>query len=302
MAISLAYFSFNFFISGNHLVWFFRRRNWKFVRKTGGVVIMVAKKLIYYILPLVFIVLVVMWIWGPEAAWSGMKGAVKGVIEMAPNVTIGAEEIRAKKIQVPKEVEKTYINLYSALERAKESRMSKCVIQYDELSNLKDFKIALNYLDGKMILNLMTKKDQFVTELRKEIDGLKPCIVGGISGTVGHPEAAYNFFYNWIDPRIYPKKKEFKTPEYNWFKDRIVIMDKETLVAAGREYDLEDEGLTYIDKKINLLYKANDDAVCFLVTHDGDTTCEDTADEDGVDDDCLEEFLPTGKLTIDVCR
>jgi hypothetical protein len=263
---------------------------------------MVTWRWVYWIIPLVALAVIGMIIWGPGALFERTQQAVAGTVGfIQENVRIGTEELPAAEVHIPIQLKDAYNSLYAALQRAQQSSQVRCIVMYKEFPDIEGFIITFDYINGKMVMNLRTDDNIIITEFRKELP-LKPCLVGGVTGTVSDPAAASNFFYNWISPRNYPKFSQFKVPEYNWFENGMRITDRETIVAAGHEYDLEDEELTYFGDAVSLLYKADDDAVCFIPTHDGDMTCDDEATEEGIDDDCMKELLPSGQFTVEVCR
>lgn len=97
MAVGLNNFSFDFPLGSFGLVWFSRRGNWKAVWKIRGGTAMSLEKLVYYIIPLVVLVLLIIWLLGGGGLFEGVKAAAKGIIEKTPKVTMGAEELKTEK-------------------------------------------------------------------------------------------------------------------------------------------------------------------------------------------------------------
>ena len=99
------------------------------------------------------------------------------------------------------------------------------------------------------------------------IPGWKPCIVGGFveNRLQGEEYPAKNFYFNWF------KKggKLIKEPE-GLVTPRLTLVDAETLHWPGDELNkknLYDNELRIEQRKINLLYKADDQGhVCFIPT------------------------------------
>ncbi|MAF99308.1 MAG: hypothetical protein CMH61_01730 [Nanoarchaeota archaeon] len=264
---------------------------------------------VYYVIPIFALVVIGLMIFGPDKLWENTTDVFNDTVGFIDDQTqVGMDEVEQTVPTIPASFVSAYESLHAALKEGKDSPRKQCLLLYDDFGQFSDFTISLNLINDKLVMDMHDDNGQVITQYNHEIEGLKPCIVGGQTGSVSNPDAAVNFFKNWINPRVFPHVNAFALPEYNWFNRGLVIDDNHKLIASGVEYDLDDEGTvlfadlpTVESGPKNVLYKADDDAVCFIVTHDGDNTCDDEADELGVDDDCVKEFLPDGSYTIPVC-
>ncbi len=218
------------------------------------------------------------------------------------NITIG-EEIEPTKVEIPADIDAVFNNLTRAFEKGITSKNTYCLIPYpaiNEKTAFKGYNISLEVApDGMWII--LNGRERGMQELKRtKIMGIgRPCVVGGKAEYEGKKYvAAENFYNNWI-----LKKSKKLYPEYTpWYK--FSITGKYELTVGEGTLDLEDNNLKYAGKEVDLLYKANSNHICFFATFDDwdDPLGKCNADEDGLDDDCLEEFLPGGKYPLPFCE
>ena len=249
---------------------------------------MAFKKLIYYLIPLIVLILVVMWQFGPEGLFEGMKEAVTGVV----NITIGAEELTGEKPTIPEEHRKAIRKLVDTIKGMVDSERTNCFANYGKLPDLGEEGTSISFqLKGDktvMVIGGGAGGKQEVSY--EEIEGFKPCVIAGPENTnekANDKVVAENFYDNFL-------RKDFDCagcdmwvcPEgcdvpYWTMSKQIIIKEKETIVYDGTVGDFEDGGW---------LYKNNNGYICFFPTVDGDIfgNC-DGSNADGLDDDCLGE-------------
>ncbi|MBR9683596.1 hypothetical protein GOV03_03580, partial [Candidatus Woesearchaeota archaeon] len=110
---------------------------------------MAVKKLAYYLIPLIVLILVVMWQFGPEGLFDGVKGAVEGIVDLAPKVTVGSEELKGEKPTIPPEHDTAIRNLVDTIKKMKDSEKTNCFANYGGLPALGEKGTSLNFqLEG----------------------------------------------------------------------------------------------------------------------------------------------------------
>ncbi len=122
----------------------------------------------------------------------------------------------------------------------------------------------------------------------KDNEGTNAFLMKGESGSLGVEEInkdvcvidPRNFYDNYLDGTPCTSNCKTNYKEVN----EIEIRGKEEIYFNGNEYDLKD---------LNLMFKADNNLICFFPTHRGNSLCD--AKEYTLDDDCI------GKITIDYC-
>jgi hypothetical protein len=229
---------------------------------------MTLQAILGFVLVSVALVLLLWWFFSPG---EGLAGKIEA---LTPDTDILDTEKKAEQpdIEIPDESKTALQTIKQALEKASKSTDSKCIITHDEFPDFEDFPIVLSTIEEGIFIYISDGKGGVFEE--SVIPDIKPCIVAGA-------DAAKNFYDNYFGA------KQNKQPEFTNVK-LAAITDKETLVADGTTYDLEDEDCCG-PRKVNVLYKADNESICFFTTNDVIN-----ANEKGIDDDLIQEIL--GKI------
>jgi len=199
----------------------------------------------------------------PDADLSQEIGRIDPVVEAYENIHEAFARVQAQNEDPSKPFEGCLINY-----------------QYD-LEDMNDYKIELvQQVDGIHMV-LINEQEQRVRA--HIIPNKKLCVVGRRASDGRN--AAQHFYEHWLAPTkgSWPQGLEYSEVSRIDISEPIIGDDKE-LVMYGRTYDAEDKAL---------LYMANAEHVCFFVTYDGwdgfvpfMRKCD--ADEEGLDDDCID--------------
>ncbi len=224
-----------------------------------------------------------LWIFGPKELMGKIRDLAVGLADKyLPDKS--PENVKPD-MSVPKEAGKTYDNLLSAIKSSDTNSEPRCLIYYKEAGGVNDDYLLTMAKSGEdMLVKLTNPKGQ--TILTETLSNKEPCIVGGNS-------AAVNFYSNHVDPGSGNNE-----PEYTSFPS-ITTTGLYNLIADGKSYDIEDEGLS--DKnnnEINILYKVDEKHICFFTTYNWGWN---QADQDGMNDDVLKKILPNGNKPIKLC-
>ncbi len=236
------------------------------------------KKLAYYLIPLIVLVLIVLWQFGPDGLFEGIKVATDVATDLAPNITVGAEEVTGEKVMLPKEHEDAVRKLGNTINDMINSGNTNCFANYGGFPELEDEGTMISLKECRIEIS---RKRQLVEDLNKEfrekMEGFKPCVISG-------ELEAENFYKNFLEnePQLVGAEPgEFPLLEipYKQKVDSIVISADGINFGTGFK-DFEDEGWLYQDDK---------GLICFFPTRvDGRKYC--SWSERGLDDDCLEEY------------
>jgi len=159
--------------------------------------------------------------------------------------------------ETPKEIEDMFNNLIDDLN--KDTPSNNCLLTHTPFVNdFKDYYIKISNSKDETSAYLYKENVLFFgpEKIKKKV-----CVVD-----------TENFYDNYLDktPCTTNCKQNYKEVK------EIEIIDKEKIMFNGKEYDLED---------LNLMFKADNDHICFFPTKDGNSLCD--ADEFVLDDNCL---------------
>lgn len=237
---------------------------------------MAAKKLAYYLIPLVVLVLLLLWQFGPSGLFEGMKKAVKGIVSLAP--TIGAEEAAVEKTQLNKGQEESIVSLEQTIKAMLGSSKKNCFRQYKQFPSLKENNVLLDftYSEDKTTIVVRKGEEYRLVDKITEIPNMVPCVIAGKSDE--GREISENFYYTFLQPgrgevkgAVYsPVARVFIAFDTRWFGFN------ENRINFGTGYkDFEDNGW---------LFTPDNKHICFFPTVDGNN------DEDGLNDDYLKDY------------
>jgi hypothetical protein len=139
---------------------------------------MAVKKLVYWLIPLIVLILVFGW---QSDAFAGVRAVVEGVIGLAPNVTIGAEELEGGEPTIIEEGgEEAINNLTKTIQKMLDSSEKNCFVNYGGLPEFAEKGTSIQFVyDGeKTKITVYTLGGKHVKE-RKEIPKMMPCVIAG---------------------------------------------------------------------------------------------------------------------------
>ena len=237
-----------------------------------------ATRIVFYIIPLVLLIVVVVILFGESGAWEDLKDAVLGTIafseKVLPTVKVGLEEQKAD-VSIPdvhkKEIEKLSAAMKSMLGKGKEN----CFADYGKLSDLGEKGTSLTF-ESKGDKTVLTVRGgaggkQIITDLYQEFSGMNPCV---IAGTFGESRNFFDYFINDKEKLIHPYYRAvssvtifYSTQGFNG--NRISSADAQLINK------LEDNGW---------LFTPDGQNVCFFPTNDVSDF-----DNGGIDNDYFTE-------------
>jgi len=224
---------------------------------------MAINKLVYYIIPLVVLVLIIIWQFGPNGLMEGVKTAVKGVIS---KVSFGAKTTLASKLILPTEHETAIRNLVSIMGKMRDSSSTNCYMNYKvkgyghsgmpdlggttgTIITLSENKIDLSY-NGQV-------PDSLTKELNPQMKGIKLCVISG-------KEVSDNFYTNFLNTETASSQNcvsygKCYSPYYTSVKKIILSGTESISYDSYSNLELEDGGW---------LYKNDLGEICFFPTQD----------------------------------
>lgn len=246
-------------------------------------------KLAAYTLAVVVFVLLLVFFFAPGRGFAAVKSAFSEALNYyGPKVSLGAEEVKGEKPELPQEHREALGWLKNRIEKTKGQK--QCFINY-KLTNggSAEGRNGLPELgkEGTSLLFQKADNDLIMIILggvagkqeisRETISEVNPCVISGIStvptvfeerNTI--PEDFYNTFLAATDD---------EPNHYNAVEKILITYDGENRISYndGPLLDFEDGGL---------LYTPDGNQVCFFPTKDGDGTCDGDGSQ-GLDDDCL---------------
>jgi hypothetical protein len=140
---------------------------------------MAGTKAIYYVLPLIFLIIVGFAIYGPEKMFSGLQDAVDTASDYAPDVSIGMNELSAGKPVVQEGVKKGFDQLIKDIERARDSPVSDCFVSSSYLHSLgKNAKITFTKYKNDTEVFIMAGPSGKQEVEKIVIKNITPCVIG----------------------------------------------------------------------------------------------------------------------------
>lgn len=234
---------------------------------------MAFNKLVYYLIPLIVLVLIVMWQFGPEGLFDDMKDAVKGIVEMTPE--IGAEEIEAAEVQLSEDQLDSINSLEQVITLMLSSENNNCFQRYEQFPSLEENNVLIefDYADGETTLIVKKGEEHRLIDEVVEIKEMVPCVIAGESGG---EDISENFYYTFLDKDL----SRVKGPVY--FSVDSISMAFDTSGFDENRIDFGDGFVDFEDE--GWLFTPDNKHICFFPTVDGDN------DEDGLNDDYLRDY------------
>jgi len=145
-------------------------------------------KLIFWIIPLVVLVILVIAFFGEESMFEGLKLAAKDVQDINP-FGIGAENVTPEKPTIPIEHQEAIVKLKSTIEQMKSSE-GNCFMNYQVkdygtgsgLPNLGEKGTSIVFKPGvenEYLMVVMGGEQGAMQVSREKLSGFKPCVIAG---------------------------------------------------------------------------------------------------------------------------
>lgn len=257
-----------------------------------------ATKVVLYIIPIVVLVLLVFFYFGPSGALDKLKKVSGGLENYVP--AIGTKELTAGKIDVGATQRSEFGELESVVKSMVTSPHGPCFAYYKKggFSNFESgSSITFSYdaaHDGtNVVVNGGPGGKQVVSDLSMTISKMKPCVVAGSAGIVRAFEEGYLNDKAWSDKVIHPMHfKPVTQLKIEYFEGKtvlcknanhIVVSELGIGVATNECDNLNDYGVLYTPDGVH---------VCFFPT-----VYTGSSDKDGLNDDYLGSN-PTNSISI----
>lgn len=236
----------------------------------------VASKIIFFVLPIVFLVIVVIIFFGQSGQWEELKDIVLGIKDVVPiEAGVGLEELSADvsvSIQHKQQVSSLNKTISSMLGSGKEN----CFANYGGFTELgeKGTSIILSLKGDKTVLTIGggSGGEQIVTDLTVEYHQMVPCVIAGQGNVAKH---FFNYFLEGENQLIFPYfspvkeiKISYETEDFNGHHIAVPSLGD----SVNDEGDnLEDQGW---------LFTPDGQHICFFPTNKVVNY-----DDDGIDND-----------------
>ncbi|MBI4151600.1 hypothetical protein HY496_01405 [Candidatus Woesearchaeota archaeon] len=244
------------------------------------------KKVISYLIPLIFLILVAMWLF--VGSFPQLKERVGDVKKY---ISFGAEKELGPQPTIPEDHKKQIERLLKTMREMKESTVNNCFANYGGFSNLGEKGTSLHFIyDSLNDKTLVTVKGgsegEQIVELEEgkgmiELPGVKLCVIGG--GSV--PSS----FFNKVLKENYPRD----TTPTSHFTEVSSIEVRFDTAGVGWDGNVIKTGLSNVDTNNNFqdggwLFTPDNTHICFFPTRydpgAGRNSCE--AEEGGLQNSC----------------
>ena len=256
-----------------------------------------AEKLAIYLIPLIVLVLLGMFYYGPSGAFGRAQNITTGVIDFV-NATVGADELSGGTPTIPENHREAILKLNETIKGMLIDDDLECfanyggfpdlgeegtsiIMVYNEQADRTDFRI----LGGE-------GGQQVITNLLFSIEGMHPCVVAGEkeinAEVVKVPEEFYRQFlespstgslYGYYNNIVNQIKIFYGTEGANGNKIEVPELGDD--IVNDQNNNLQDGGWLF---KTSGFYGRAD--ICFFPTVYGNADC-DGDDSDGLDNNCL---------------
>ena len=241
-----------------------------------------ATRIIYYIIPLLMLVLALWFYYGPEQGFDKLKRVVSGVEEYLPQLSVPKAEIKGEPTTIPADQSGAIANLQSAIQTmltVTSKTPNGCFSNFGGFSSLGEYgtSILFKHEDRKTTMFVYGGTDGRKILSQTEFDNMVPCVIGGSEQIVSNFD---NGFLN---------SKTVVEPYYNPVQEIVIAHDTDGLNENRINY-----GTGYKDFEGQAwLFTPDNKHICFFPTVDGNNIC-DGSQEEGLDDDC---FIDTAEKT-----
>lgn len=164
----------------------------------------VASKIVFYVLPIVFLLVVLVIFFGESGVWEELKDTVLDLKRFLPEMGMGSEELNAD-ITIPETHQTQVLSLSKTIFTMLGTGKENCFANYGGFSELGEegTSILINLAGNKSVLTIGggAGGKQIFAELTSEFPGMKPCVIAGKGRVAEH---FFNFFIEDGKQLIYP--------------------------------------------------------------------------------------------------
>lgn len=240
----------------------------------------VVTKLIFYIIPIVVLVLLVVFFYSDAGAFEKVKNITSSAENYVPNISIGAKEITAQEISLPTEHKAQISRLKEKINLMMESDKKNCFANYGGFSSLgeKGTTIQIQYDAGADATHFTFKGgaggQQEIPEEAFTIEKMHPCVIAGGS------EITEKFWRKFIWKETIAGNYYFPVSslEINSLAGdtHIRVPEFGADVVNDQDNNFEDHGQ---------IFTPDNKHICFISTIYGSLS---NFDEDGIDNDFVQ--------------
>lgn len=236
-------------------------------------------RIIYYVIPLLMLVLALWFYYGPEQGFDKLKGVVSRVEEYLPQLSPPKPEVKGDSAVIPADQIGALANLESAIQTMLTVKKNGCFTNFGGFSSLGEYgtSILFRHEERKTIMFVYGGTDGQKLISQKEFDKMVPCVIGGSEQVVR------NFDKSFLN------SKTVTEPYYNPVQEIAIAYNTEGLNENRINYGT---GFTDFEGQA-WLFTPDNKHICFFPTVDGNNVC-DGSQKEGLDDDC---FIDTTEKT-----
>ena len=229
----------------------------------------VATKIVFYVVPVVLLIFVVLIFFAQEGIWEDTKDIILGIKEELPNVDagFGLEELSADEADVPKVHQNSIRKLNATImEKMLGENKKNCFANYEGFFDLGEqgTTVQLELMGDKTVLRVSggAGGKQIVTDLRFEIPGMVPCVIAG------EPNVAERFYQTFLsrEGESYPYYKAVSGIKINYDDGSYFGLEGNHITVDGfGEEPVNDEGDNFQDN--GWLFTPDGKHICFFPTN-----------------------------------
>ncbi|MBI2581641.1 hypothetical protein HYV87_00745 [Candidatus Woesearchaeota archaeon] len=218
----------------------------------------IATRIIFYVIPLLLLVVVSLVFFGQSGAWEDLKDAVLGASKLLPEVKVGLEEQKAE-VSIPDTHRESVGRIENTINNMLGSGKENCFAKYGKLSELGEAGTSLTFeLKGdKTSLTVRggSGGKQIITDLYAEFTKMKPCVIAG-PGRI--TENFRNYFLLAEEPLLHPYYHPVSSLTF-FYSTSGVNENSISVPELGLVNDLNDNGY---------LFTPDGEHICFFPTND----------------------------------
>ena len=218
----------------------------------------IATRIIFYVIPLLLLVVVSLVFFGQSGAWEDLKDAVLGASKLLPEVKVGLEEQKAE-VSIPDTHRESVGRIENTINNMLGSGKENCFAKYGKLSELGEAGTSLTFeLKGdKASLTVRggSGGKQIITDLYAEFTKMKPCVIAG-PGRI--TENFRNYFLLAEEPLLHPYYHPVSSLTF-FYSTSGVNENSISVPELGLVNDLNDNGY---------LFTPDGEHICFFPTND----------------------------------
>ncbi|MBI2102862.1 hypothetical protein HYT55_03415, partial [Candidatus Woesearchaeota archaeon] len=236
------------------------------------------KKIISYLIPLLFLILVVIWLFG--GSFPGLKEKLG---EVKNYVSFGAETELGTTPTIPPDHLRAIDKLIATMKDMQASSVSTCFANYGGLPDLgeKGTSVTFTYdaLNDKTIVSILGGVEGVQEISSEELKGIRPCVIAG--KYTDENDVADNFQYTLLTPDPHQVKGDY------YMDVKTISIRSSTSGVNGNFIRTSEPDFTFASDNFQdggWIFTPDNKRICFFPTTDG-TSCE--GEYGGLQDNCL---------------